>query len=345
MPAEKIKTKRKREVKPKVKHRCCHCGKEYNQLRNNFNTTTSSIYSGLKEGETTYLPICKECLKDLFNDYLEEYDDDHKKAVLRICREFDIYYSDALYKTAFKGRGGSFISTYLSRVNSMLQYKGKHYEDYLNEKQESIIEERNTKRKINLVKDVVNEETLEVSDEIKEIFGDGYSDEDYILLYKFYDEWMTTNECNTTAQQRIFRELAFAEYELYNARLQGDKNVDNYLKRYQSLMEAGNVSPKQNNKDALSDAETFGTLIQKWENEEPIMDADEKWKDVDGIGKYIETFFYGHLGKSLGIKSVFSTVYDSVMDKLSVNKSIDDSNDEEKNEIMDAMFGKKTEDE
>ena len=63
---------------------------------------------------------------------------------------------------------------------------------------------------------------------------------------------------------------------------------------------------------------TFGTLIKKWENEEPIPEPDPEWADVDGIGKYIRIWFLGHLCKMLGIENEFSKEYEAEMAKFRV---------------------------
>ena len=50
---------------------------------------------------------------------------------------------------------------------------------------------------------------------------------------------------------------------------------------------------------------TFGQLIDKWEQEKPIPEPDEEFKDVDKIGLYIDVFFKGHLSKMMGLKNAF----------------------------------------
>ena len=88
----------------------------------------------------------------------------------------------------------------------------------------------------------------------------------------------------------------------------------------------------------MSDAQTFGTLIDKWENTRPLPEIDERLKDVDKIGLYLDVFFRGHLSKMMGLKNATSNLYTKFMKKYTVNKPeySDDSNSEV---LFDTIFG------
>ena len=88
----------------------------------------------------------------------------------------------------------------------------------------------------------------------------------------------------------------------------------------------------------MSDAQTLGTLIQKWENEKPLPDIDPELQDVDRIGLYIDVFFKGHLAKMMGLKNGLSNLYNKFMKKYTVEKP--EYKDDENNEaLFDAIFG------
>ena len=98
------------------------------------------------------------------------------------------------------------------------------------------------------------------------------------------------------------------------------------------------MQPKQNSGDTTSDSQTFGTLIDKWENTRPIPEPEGDLKDVDKIGLYIDTFFRGHLAKMMGLKNGLSKLYDRYMKKYTVEKpEYDDDDDNEA--LFDAIFG------
>ena len=70
--------------------------------------------------------------------------------------------------------------------------------------------------------------------------------------------------------------------------------------------------------DQLADTNTFGTLIKKWEDEHPIPEPAPEWKDVDGIRKYINTWFLGHLCKMFRIENDVTAEYDEELAKYTV---------------------------
>ena len=107
---------------------------------------------------------------------------------------------------------------------------------------------------------------------------------------------------------------------------------------FRKLLDTAKLQPKQNSSDTMSDAQTFGTLIDKWENTRPLPEIDEQLQDVDKIGLYMDVFFRGHLSKMMGIKNAFSNLYTKFIKKYTVNKPEYDSDDSSE-VIFDAIFG------
>lgn len=93
-----------------AQRKCVHCGRELDDKE--FYKSHGSIYVG----DNNYLPVCKDCIKTLYEEYETKYtnqfsvlDDIEPEAneikkltVKRICMAFDIYYSDWLFETALK---------------------------------------------------------------------------------------------------------------------------------------------------------------------------------------------------------------------------------------------------
>jgi hypothetical protein len=107
---------------------------------------------------------------------------------------------------------------------------------------------------------------------------------------------------------------------------------------FQKLLDSGKLQPKQNAGDTTADNQTFGTLINKWENERPLPEIDEELKDVDKIALYINIFFKGHLAKMMGLKNGLSNLYNKFMKRYTVEKPEYD-NDENSDALFDAVFG------
>jgi len=90
--------------------------------------------------------------------------------------------------------------------------------------------------------------------------------------------------------------------------------------------------------DATADAQTFGTLLQKYEETRPLPEVDPDLEDVDRIGLLIDVFYRGHASKMLGLKNAFSHLYERFMKKYTVNKpEYDEDTDSET--IFEKVFG------
>ena len=98
------------------------------------------------------------------------------------------------------------------------------------------------------------------------------------------------------------------------------------------------MAPRQTKGDAISDTQTMGTLIQKWEETRPLPEIDPELQDVDKIGLYIDAFFRGHAAKMLGLKNKFSAIYERVMSKYTVKKPTYDE-DSDSDELFERIFG------
>ena len=129
----------RKEVIPTKK--CLHCGqkltdKHFYQLHN-----SSNIYLG----NDNYIPICKDCLKILYEQFKIQYANQffvlgmkpdekeaQKLAVRRLCMTFDIYYSNRLFDTALKQIERfptiDMVTAYM-KISNLKQSKGKSYDD------------------------------------------------------------------------------------------------------------------------------------------------------------------------------------------------------------------------
>ena len=177
----------------------------------------------------------------------------------------------------------------------------------------------------------------ETIDKAIKLFGNGFDNDDYIFLYNEYCDWTTRHECNTKAQEEVFKQLCFNQLELLKA-TRAKQDTKDLTATFQKLLETAKLQPKQNSGDATSDSQTFGTLIDKWENTRPIPEPDDDLKDVDNIGLYIDVFFRGHLAKMMNLKNGLSKLYTKFMKRYKVEKPEYDD-DEDNEALFDAIFG------
>lgn len=136
----------KKEVIPTKK--CLHCGheltdKHFYKLHNN-----SNIYSG----NDNYIPVCKDCMKILYEQYRIQYmnqfsvlgtdseqSEEHemdKLAIRRLCMIFDVYYNDRLFDAALKQIEKfpilDIVSAYM-KIANLKQSKSKTYDSTIAE--------------------------------------------------------------------------------------------------------------------------------------------------------------------------------------------------------------------
>lgn len=325
--------------------KCLGCGKE--QASSKYSDSQSILYRSIAK-----LPYCQTCKIDLYNKYVQEftkknYKNPEQKAVQRICMAFDLFYDDRIYQQALKEytkvisntkRQASLISYYFKNRN-LMQCKddGSSYDASIFREYDSVLEEERTMTVFHRK----DEEKENIVNKASEFFGEGFSDEDYLFLQKEYDDWTSRHECQTKAQEEIFKDICFNRLRNLKA-LRNGEDVKDISAAFDRMLSSGKLQPKQNYNESTSDAQTFGTLIKKYEETRPLPTIDPALQDVDKIGRYIDVFFRGHTCKMVGIENAYSHLYTDEMKKYTVNlPEYDSENDSEI--IFDTMFGSKIE--
>lgn len=321
----------------KTKCTCFYCEKEY--VETNFYKSYSNFYSNIGK-----IPYCKQCIEKFYQQYYEEYTNDgcltpERNAVKRLCMAFGIYFREDVFNAATNDKKKRNINispmgAYMKMIQ-LSQYKDKSYDT-------TLVEEEKEEFVSNATQGVLT--NMDVDQETRDFFGNGFTNEDYNFLKKEYDDWTARHECNTKAQEEVFKRICFKQLEILKATRKGEdtKNLD---ATFQNLLDTAKLQPKQNSGDATAENQTLGTLIDKWENERPLPDIDEELRDVDKIGLYIDTFFKGHTCKMLGEKNAYSNLYSSMMKKFTVDKPEYESDEDYDSEVVfDKFIGTALED-
>ena len=302
----------------------CHKCNEHIARANFY--TSDEYASGL-------FPICKKCLMKMATDYDKKTNTyaDNREKTIETLHYMNLPFFDDLYTSCLssvtaevneKNRATAWQQM-ITILKSLPQYKGKTWKD-------SDIEiESGTGSEIN--------ENSKIVKRAKKRFGPGYTNEDYVFLENEYQDWVTRYECSSKAQEESFERLSFKKWEIRNATKKGlpTKDLD---KTYQEWLGTANIQPRQSSGDSNTDAQTFGTLIQKYEETRPLPEIDPELEDVDKIGLYIDVFFKGHACKMLGLKNTFSHIYDKFIKKYTVEKPQYDE-DEDSETIFEKVFG------
>ena len=316
----------------KAKIVCFYCGKEY--VDTNYYKSNSIFYSNIGK-----IPYCKQCIEKFYQQFYKKYTNEgclapEKKAVQRLCMIFDIYYKEDIFNSAIddakrRKLNISAMGAYMKMIQ-LSQYN-RNKETYEN----TITQAEQENFAMSSIADMSNDTS--VDQKTRDFFGNGFTDEDYNFLKREYGDWTARHECNTKAQEEVFKRICFKQLEILKATRRGEdtKNLD---ATFQNLLETAKLQPKQNANETTAENQTFGTLIDKWENERPLPEIDEELRDVDKIGLYLDVFFKGHLAKMMGLKNGHSRLYSQYMKQYTVEKPEYES-DEDSEALFDAIFG------
>ena len=321
----------------KAKCVCFYCGKEY--VETNYYNSNSELYSNIGK-----IPYCKQCIEKFYQQYFDRYTNEgcltpEKKAVQRLCMIFDIYYRDDVFNSSMNkikesNMNISPMGQYMKTIQ-LSQYN-RNKETYEN----TITEAEQESFAMSSLTDMSEEIT--VDQKTVNFFGSGFTNEDYIFLKREYEDWTARHECKTKAHEENFKDICFNRLQNLKALRRGEDTKD-IAASFQKMLDSGKLQPKQNSGDTTADNQTFGTLIDKWENTRPLPEIDEELKDVDKIAWYIDVFFKGHLSKMMGLKNGLSNLYTKFMKKYTVKKP--EYSDEENSEVLfDTIFGNQSSD-
>ena len=274
----------------KSKRICTACGQD-KRPNVDFYISRSKLYK-FNDGR---MPICKECLSGLFRELNAKYSDE-VKALYHLCMLFDIYFSKDLVEKSSANNNYSeednLLKSYMKNVNSLNQYKFKDSfsSDYIALSDDLIIKEEDKEVK----EDIIEEEEISFKVDRKMItrWGSALPVEDYMFLENKYKEFTDVYECRTPAQRLIFEQIAKCLLRGEKA-LKKDNDVafEKMNNMVSKLMTDGNIKPIQEASVAEDDTATWGKWINLIEQERPIGEEAEQFKDVDKISSYITKWF------------------------------------------------------
>lgn len=293
---------------------CPRCGNiTYNLLKEHV-TTISPLYKTIE-----VLPLCNNCLGELFNQYCELLNDE-KAALKLMCMHFDIYYAPSTYaKIKIQSKQSKLIE-YIRRCNVL--YPNLTFDN-------------------NYIRELADDNTVEESDSdgvskrAINLFGYGFEEDEYKFLLTQYNDWTRRYECNTKALEELIKMLCLVQLDIHRASQNGEDTAK-LLKTFQELLSSANLKPSQTGDDSVTGEYSLGQMIDVWEETKPIPQSDDpQFNDRDGIITYITTWFLGHLARIFGKKNKYTTVYDNEISKYTVDKPHYNGEDDES---LNALF-------
>lgn len=327
------------------KYQCCRCGSISSKQKGKFPASHSSIY----KGNNAYLPICNQCLDELYSHYKLALGDD-KEAIRRVCSKFDIYWSPLIYDMLQKSSTSqSRIRAYISKTN-LVMFMEKTFDDTIDEENAAMIqivpmnisEEEATTSGLSMP--VSSPVPIEMpSDDTVLFWGAGFTPEFYHELNMRYLKWTgSLPKQLDIAEEALYKQICISEATI-NRNIAAGKPVESSQKTLNDLLGALNAKPIQKKEDdASSDLEStpLGVWAKRWEEKRPIPD-DEEMANKNVVVKYITTWFLGHLGKMLGVKNTYTKLYEDAINEYRVEKP--EYEDEDDEFIFNDVFSSESE--
>ena len=224
-------------------------------------------YSPLYASNDKKMTMCKDCVIDIYERYVDFYGDE-TKALYRLSLLVDGYFSLALVDILMaqaKKTNTSLVRVYFQKANSLPQFKGKTSMD-----SEHISLEDGTLYLTN--EPIQQEEVQEIEDdfvitsEIIRRWGRGLPKDDYSFLEEKYQELIAVYDHRNPVQRMLYQNISRTQLEAEKARRNGNPAMyEKMMSTLSKLMGDGNIKPVQEN--AVSDDEaSFGLFIKKIES-------------------------------------------------------------------------------
>ena len=246
-------------------------------------------YSPMWASADKRMGMCKDCVIDMYERYVDFYGDEIK-ALYRISLLFDMYFSPALVEVLVeqaKKTNMSLIRVYFQKVNSLPQFKGK---TSMESEHIALVDGVVYDSSEDNLEEIIEEDIIVTSEMIRR-WGRGLARDDYSYLEEKYQDLIAVYDHRNPVQRMLYENISRTQLEAEKSRRNGNLQMyEKMMSTLSKLMGDGNIKPVQENTVSDDDA-SFGLFIKKIENEEPIPEPLEEFRDVDGFRKYIDEWF------------------------------------------------------
>lgn len=250
------------------------------------------------------------------------------EAMRRVCIKTDAYWDKNIYsKMNNLGNSTSIASDYLKRVSVLATSapnKPMSYDDTLSRDKITEMEERaEVDRITDISSNAIPDDDRVAPDELVDFWGSGLKPKMYFQLQKRFDDWSKQYEHMDFSDIAILKQICNLEC-MINEDMAAGRPIEKHTNALNTLLGSANLKPIQKREEASAlesvDKTPFGVWIKRIEDTEPIPEASDEFKDVDGIAKYVRVWFFGHLCKMLNIKNSYSEEYEEEIKRLSVER-------------------------
>jgi hypothetical protein len=240
-----------------------------------------------------HMSVCKDCINTMYVSILDSEHGSISKTILRMCRMLNVKYDESAISSALE-------HTKIREADETKLFGFYRLKLLTNNRTDvsdtSVDLTYKDSPVINMGFDKPME--YEVSQDVIDFWGEGFETSEYEWLEKTLDGWKKTHKCDTKAEEVLFREIVFKQFEIEKARKE-NSSTSSLIKELQDIMKTASVDPaKANVAGAGKSQDTFSAFIKMIEENEPAEvfgDEREAFKDFQGIEKY----FYKYVVRSI----------------------------------------------
>lgn len=286
-PAQKVNKRAKpAPVDPKLREEayyvCTCCGHRYRKQEGNYIRSKSPIY----RANNGFMSICKECIFDLYEQYVLFFSSEESLAAERICQMTDMYFDEDVFESTRGAGSRNRISTYVSRLNLLQNATNTTYSDTLvkrwDDEQEAAITLKVTP---------INVGEVDIDNEVISRFGLGFQTQDYQTLQAEYESWVEhEGEPVDKRQEELYVSICYLKLNYQKFLQSGQQGIGALSKEYRSSIEAATTEIEDRKRKAEQEYEDkpVGMLLKEMEHYAPAEFYKDKklYKDYDSIGEY-----------------------------------------------------------
>ncbi len=258
------------------RRKCIRCGED--KIFSGFYKTQNPLYAGFG-----VMPVCKACVEELYDVAYRRFQDNYR-SVMYLCRELNVYFSETVFNRTSNivaATGEPIFGIYLQQISRDKATYSKVYED-----SDTYIDVLLRGQQMN--QQVMTEE--DISREYVEVWGAGYTQEDYEFLDGAYSKWIKDVSAKNYNEVVMLQSICKQQLYIHKLQIEGKSTVKDTLELH-NMMKNAALTPKDikasDNSEAL---QAIGMRIKEIEEYEPAEFFRDKsiYTDFDNIGKYYE---------------------------------------------------------
>lgn len=242
--------------------------------------------------------ICRDCYAELWEHPTHGFD--HFIDFLRLA---NLPYIESVYQRVDKKT--DYLVTVRAGTRQSLRFRDS--DAFVESKKKAEVDAKKLKH--------LSPEQLEES---KDFWGSDFSEEDYLFLMNEYNEYNLQYDLSSKSMQILIKSICVTTLKIREAQSRGNSTKD-LTKELGDLMQSANIKPSQEKAAMDSDQSILGLWIKKFENERPIPEADDEFADIDGVKKYLDTYFINPTAVSMGVPMPHPDLHDEMMEELGLN--------------------------